>query len=76
MSASRMPVRMGCPKPPAPTSAPSVAVPTAMTAEVFTPARMDGEASGSSTPEEPGARGSPSASADSRRSGGDATSPA
>jgi hypothetical protein len=72
----RMPVRMGCPNPPAPTRAPSVAVPTAMTAEVLTPARMEGEASGSSTRRSRNIDGRPSASADSRRSGEMPTRPA
>src|SRR5690606_37310732 len=37
MSSRRMPVRIGWPKPPAPISAPRVAVPTLMTAAIFTP---------------------------------------
>src|SRR4051812_48707353 len=43
------PMLMGCPSPPAPMNAASVAAPTLMTAEVFTPARMVGDASGSRT---------------------------
>ena len=59
---SWMPVRIGSPRPPAPISAASVAVPTLMTALVLMPARIAGEASGSSTAQEPRAGGSPSAS--------------
>ena len=39
---------MRSPKPPAPTNAAIVAVPTFTTAAVFTPARITGSASGSS----------------------------
>ena len=45
---SLIPVNIGWPYPPAPINAPSVAVPTFITAEVFIPARMDLDASGSS----------------------------
>ena len=60
-----MPVRIGWPYPPAPTSAPSVAKPTLSTAAVLIPARIAGDASGSSMCHSRNHGDSPSATADS-----------
>ena len=70
-----MPVRIGCPNPPAPISAPKVAVPTLMTADVWMPARIEGEASGSSTFYSRAMDDRPSTSADSRSDPGMPASP-
>ena len=66
-SSRRIPAKIGWPNPPAPTSAPSVAVPMLMTAALWMPARMVPNASGSSMRQRIARRGRPSASADSRR---------
>ena len=75
-SSRRMPVKIGWPRPPAPMRAPSVAVPTLMTAALFTPAMIEGLASGSSIRHRRVPGGSPRASADSRNAPGIPVSPA
>jgi len=69
------PVLMGCPKPPAPANAATVAVPTATTALVRMPARIERAASGSSTKVSRSRSVSPSTMADSRSAGGMSTRP-
>ena len=66
-SSRRIPVMMGWPKPPAPIRAPSVAVPTLMTAAVLIPAKIDRAAIGNSMRNSRARAGNPSASADSRK---------
>src|SRR5579862_1345248 len=64
------PSKIGWPRPPAPSRAAKVAVPTLMTADVLTPARIVGRAIGRYTFRSRAHGSRPSASADSFKEGG------